>query len=1679
MAENVITKYVYLNTSNPETFINVSGNDVISVNTGEDSFTDFYINAVYVDYFKQKNESDSSILNLTIDENANNTHVLVFVNPKTTSIKEFTVTHIHGEEQTDYKCFYNPVISGSENSRFENLNTINNDRSSFMILRTNPKLTGNIKLVVDSSNNMYLDTFKVSPTLSEKRYRHALISGKSYFSNDVKNIFETLPKTDLYKIPEDGYDLFNVKKELSKQYNDIYSYGVKNNNDKLYPENFSLLAPLYINETLPDFFLIFRVDGAMSENDNMSATDRMQYFIKNGKLVKSFDMRRNTPIGNYLRNIQSELQQYHGSVYISCDDYNYNNWIGISVDNGIISQANETTYRLSKVKNQVELDNYITNGFERNGLINSRIINFEFMFDDNDAPEFSINRYFGLYIKNNEYKKIFVVNSVNNNENSLISSEILDEQYNVISDINNSITSLDDILKNDRIFNITTDVSISNNCYRFNSDPLVILDDQYKNIPYKNILTTPVIEEVIEDKNSGLNTQFITITINEPLTPGEHLRIIDTNIYDNSNIKETEYQHSSEVFEVVAGKVDIDRYFSAEEYFDINNDELINYKDLYFGNILDDESQLYLENENIRNKETLKIHRNIFAGYSELENVFGTTNKDEIIKIQIKQIVDAFNSLSDKTFVISNYDDKNISFMANDAVNFLRFERISSKVIHKNENIDTLKDEEFLAEDIKKVTYFNNFEIPGTILSLYNKVNIENAAFIPTDFEVWSDRLAYIVSFAKTDTGIDINSGRINSGFIYNIPIEHYSNIDKISLFKNTNDEYVKINDFNIQYFEFENDGNDNAILKSKKYTDDLTNVVKSYKSSNMYIITTDMKAYIHNNELNIYSIAPVHLNIAGIMPVKDFNFNVLDKTNFIGSNSLNCCVNGVDEYDLGYSDANYIYYTVLPNDTITLSANKKYKIISGTGRDINTDEEYNNNSDMKIKEYILKNIKSTNLVIGLDIEDEVNVFTRTAARNSNSDESLINYFDLNDNGTITNTGNLNSFVKKLYNEKSTADIPLIIPTNAKWRINGLDIYGNKIKFGLNYNNSLTLNSYNLLSNDDGELFGYPIYKSLSTDKNSNYIFNDIMDLTYCNDGKLCTFKDKILYNGGSIDELIYTNGNSKSKFSKLYYNYDLNSLETIICGKKLYISSIDKAFDIKKYNNYLFTFICSPSVNDTNKQIDIIIDEISNIVLCVWYLGTNNLSYTYRNSILFDNVYINDTKDDTNTKYTHYKNIIDLSNSLNNVFPFENNNKTYTDENAPLFINAINFDTDNVKENYTFEIKDPSYNDDYICSNNNSYFQTCLTYNNVLEQNVDKLNIENNIIKFTDNKVYAYVLDASSSFNININDINNILNDNLAMIYIKSKNGTQTINKNFIKFDFIDYIHLLDKNINVYSGYCDPEFINIFEFENNETENIINYTNKNYISGNTRISNVNYINQLWINKVSDMTDYVLNGNIEQDKIIPFISIDVIHNFDITKSSWDNNFFRKYYRNNDDEYYKHVNGYENGVNVKNFFGSNGIKLTNKPIVLSSWNYYSVDSVLKHFNESSDNIDKFLIKIDITSELLDKILNNKNFISNWNSNVDIKYAVEYAKNLLNNNYIINNKNIVNVFKKTLGTYINDPYNILISYNKDDSSFVKIDNIHSKIYKENEKYYLELEVSNALDSQYAIEYTLNRN
>ena len=81
---------------------------------------------------------------------------------------------------------------------------IDTSMSSFMLMRTNPRLTGNIKLVIDSEDKLYLDTFKVSDTLNDRVYRKYPVSSDGNYPFDVKTVFSRLPRSEMFRLPKDS-----------------------------------------------------------------------------------------------------------------------------------------------------------------------------------------------------------------------------------------------------------------------------------------------------------------------------------------------------------------------------------------------------------------------------------------------------------------------------------------------------------------------------------------------------------------------------------------------------------------------------------------------------------------------------------------------------------------------------------------------------------------------------------------------------------------------------------------------------------------------------------------------------------------------------------------------------------------------------------------------------------------------------------------------------------------------------------------------------------------------------------------------------------------------------------------------------------------------------------------------------------------------------------------------------------------------------------------------------------------------------------------------------------------------------------------------------------------------------------------------------------------------------------
>lgn len=385
------------------------------------------------------------------------------------------------------------------------------DDASFTLLRANPKLTGNIKVVVGSDGNMYLDTFKVSLGLSQNKYRHIPINPSEYYGRTIMAKMKDMPSEDLYKVEDSCYNLFAMADNYDEQYYDKYNYGVRTNFDKLYKENFSILAPLCIKKILPDFFLIFKFKDYDTKIANKS--NPAIFNLDNVELVKSFDLRSGTNLGTYIRNIQENAAKFVGDVYTGYSYDHFNGYNGISIDRGVVSCVYESTVDERNFNNQVAMNNWYTLGFQRNRLVSKDIVNFEFMFDDRTERLFSNPTYFGVYVKLN-------------GENTDFSCERTDTEHNNTFNITPSGAGFNPTNDKNVIYGISTDsefIRLSENITKSS-----IISEEFCRKP-SNGLVKPSIIDVYSYIDDLSKCHYASFILNDVTNPGEHYRLIDRN----------------------------------------------------------------------------------------------------------------------------------------------------------------------------------------------------------------------------------------------------------------------------------------------------------------------------------------------------------------------------------------------------------------------------------------------------------------------------------------------------------------------------------------------------------------------------------------------------------------------------------------------------------------------------------------------------------------------------------------------------------------------------------------------------------------------------------------------------------------------------------------------------------------------------------------------------------------------------------------------------------------------------------------------------------------------------------------------------------------------------------------------------------------------------------------------
>lgn len=278
------------------------------------------------------------------------------------------------------------------------------DDKSRPLLRTNPKLTTNVKIVYNSEEEIYLESINASKELTDSKYKRYRVSSDGFYMYDLSRFWNNTntPFELAFNTKREWSDL-SVLDTYNKQFEEEYHYGTRLNYSKLHDERLRIFAPIWIDVNIPKKFLIYRVnDPVPAQNFSDSASDkhsRILSLLKNATLIKTVDLSENSILGKYIRNHSKDQSFPDAPISATFEKDEKTLFRGIDLIKGGFVDKGEYIYEdfVKVEKPLIEENDFITDGFKRNNLAIANILNLEFLFDD-DTPDYSIDRYFGLYV---------------------------------------------------------------------------------------------------------------------------------------------------------------------------------------------------------------------------------------------------------------------------------------------------------------------------------------------------------------------------------------------------------------------------------------------------------------------------------------------------------------------------------------------------------------------------------------------------------------------------------------------------------------------------------------------------------------------------------------------------------------------------------------------------------------------------------------------------------------------------------------------------------------------------------------------------------------------------------------------------------------------------------------------------------------------------------------------------------------------------------------------------------------------------------------------------------------------------------------------------------------------------------------------------------------------------------
>lgn len=288
---------------------------------------------------------------------------------------------------------------------------------SFALLRTNPKLSGNNKIVIDSVGDIYLESIDANTQLASSKYKKKKLSKDGDYSFDLPRFYNdsATPYDLVYDVKRDVPNDLTAFNDYEFQYEDTYRSGAGISYSKMYDETFKIFAPIWLEKKIPSKFVIYRINGTTSVGDDTAS--KVIDILKNADIVTVFDMSNTSQLGSYLRK-HVENENFPNSAIVANFNKNENFlYRGIDLKNG--GFATKSEYIFDDIVGYdnaiINVNEYITDGLKRNAIISANLVNLEFQFNDPGVDPYEINRYFGLFVDEIEEGRLNVKNLVHNN----------------------------------------------------------------------------------------------------------------------------------------------------------------------------------------------------------------------------------------------------------------------------------------------------------------------------------------------------------------------------------------------------------------------------------------------------------------------------------------------------------------------------------------------------------------------------------------------------------------------------------------------------------------------------------------------------------------------------------------------------------------------------------------------------------------------------------------------------------------------------------------------------------------------------------------------------------------------------------------------------------------------------------------------------------------------------------------------------------------------------------------------------------------------------------------------------------------------------------------------------------------------------------------------------------------